>query len=126
MIKKFITAFIFILLGTGYSNAFPTQGGFIYDLCERGIKAIDRVYLEGELWGMPGNTVDGNMAVYCAAYIMAAEDDLSEKGSICPPTNSPKISIKAVVEYFEKHPELKKKNARIAVDAAIKAKYPCP
>ncbi|WP_417454702.1 Rap1a/Tai family immunity protein [Kiloniella sp.] len=126
MFKKLITAFIMIFLVAGQSNAFPTQGRFIYDLCERGIKAIDRVYLEGELWGMPGNTVDGNMAVYCAAYIMAAEDDLSEKGSICLPPTPPKISMKAVVEYFEKHPELKKKSARIAVDAAIKAKFPCP
>lgn len=75
---------------------------------------------------MPGNVADGNMAIYCASYIMATEDDLREKGSICLPLNSLKTSMKAVVEYFEKYPQLKKENARIAVDAAIKAKYPCP
>ncbi len=115
-----------IFLGAGQSNAFPTQGDLIYDACKNGNQVGNRVYLEGELLTTPDNLLAAKKGIYCAGYIMAAEDDLREKEAICLPPRSSKASINAVIDYFEKHPELKKKNARIAVDAAIKAKYPCP
>ncbi|KLN61685.1 hypothetical protein WH96_04955 [Kiloniella spongiae] len=126
MIKKFVIIVTFMLLGTSYSSAFPTQGDLIYDTCKSGKQVAERVYLKDELLTMPGNFLAAKKGIYCAGYIMAAEDDLREKGIICLPPHSSKASINAVIDYFEKHPELQKENARVAVDAAIKAKFPCP
>ncbi|WP_419905065.1 Rap1a/Tai family immunity protein [Kiloniella sp.] len=123
--KYLVSFFAVTLLWAGPAQADPTKGEVLFKYCRSGKETADRVYKNGELFSSPGNLRGTKKGIYCIGYIQAVEDDLMEKGEICHSKYSAKASFKAILNYFETHPELAKDNARIAVTAALKETHRC-
>ncbi|MFD2205803.1 Rap1a/Tai family immunity protein [Kiloniella antarctica] len=123
--KFLVIFFIIALLWPEPLQAFPTQGKFLFEVCRSGKETADHVNKNGGILSSPENIHGTKQGVYCMAYIQAAEDDLSEMGEICLSKYPTRTSYEAILDYFQTHPELAKKNARIAVSAALKETHPC-
>ncbi|MEH6631582.1 MAG: Rap1a/Tai family immunity protein [Halopseudomonas aestusnigri] len=123
--KCLVVLIVTVLLWAESAQAYPTQGELLYDFCNSGKETAVRSFKNHELLSMPGNFLGTKQGIFCIGYIQAVEDDLSQKGEICLSNNPTGVSFIAILYYFDSHPELARKNARIAVTAALKETHPC-